>query len=246
MTLRRILYVLKIFPKLSETFIVEELAELRRRGIEVRILSLQPPRAELRHDLVASARLEALACYEPKRFLEVVKEFRPQLLHAHFATEATAQAIELAAEQGVPFTFTAHGYDIHRKAPLDFAARAKAARAVVTVSHANAAYMTQTFGVASSHICIIPCGVDTERFRPLARTFPSAGSKCGKSVELSLSQVRPSRASDFDNQREHHEERVAVTPLIVCVARHVIVKNLGLLLEACSLLVEHGVRFHCV
>src|ERR1043166_7524874 len=102
MTLRRILYVLKIFPKLSETFIVEELAELRRRGIEVRILSLQPPRAELRHDLVASAGLEALVCYEPKRFLEVVKGFRLQLLHAHFATPPTPPPMPLPRPSSCP------------------------------------------------------------------------------------------------------------------------------------------------
>jgi glycosyltransferase involved in cell wall biosynthesis len=211
MTLRRILYVLKIFPKLSETFIVEELAELRRRGIEVRILSLQPPRAELRHDLVASAGLEALVCYEPKRFLEVVKGFRPQLLHAHFATEATAQTIELATEQGIPFTFTAHGYDIHRKAPADLGARAAAASAVVTVSQANAACLAQNFGVPPAHIRVIPCGVDTERFRPLG-TDNSQGS----------------------------------VPVILCVARHVAVKNLGLLLEACARLAERRTSFRCV
>src|ERR1041385_8220288 len=141
MTVRRLAYVLKVFPKLSETFIAEELAELRRRGIELRILSLLPARAGLRHDIVSSAALEQITSYEPKDFLRIVQEFRPQLLHAHFATEATAMAIELATEQGIPFTFTAHGYDIHGKAPPDLGARAAAARAVVTVSQANAAYL---------------------------------------------------------------------------------------------------------
>src|SRR6059036_2019552 len=101
MTVRRIGYVLKIFPKLSETFIAEELVELRRRGIELRILSLEPPRGGLRHEIVTSAGLEQITSYEPKDFLGVLKEFRPQLLHAHFATAATATAIELAAEQGL-------------------------------------------------------------------------------------------------------------------------------------------------
>ena len=211
MLLRRIVYVLKVFPKLSETFVAEELAELRRRGIELRILSLLPPRAGLRHDVVEKAGLEQLTSYEPKDFQAVVKTFRPQLLHAHFATEATAMAIELATEQGMPFTFTAHGYDIHRKAPADFGARAAAARAVVTVSQANASYMAQTFGVPPSRIRIIPCGVDTERFRPAA----AHNSKPG-------------------------------TPLIVCVARQVAVKNLGMALEACSLLAKRGVSFRCV
>src|ERR1051326_3227269 len=134
MLLRRIAYVLKIFPKISETFIVSELAELRRRGVELRILSLQPPRAGLRHECVDGAGLERITCYELQEFSNVIKEFRPQLLHAHFATEATETAIELATEHGIPFTFTAHGYDVHRKAPPDFGRRAAAARAVVTVS----------------------------------------------------------------------------------------------------------------
>jgi glycosyltransferase involved in cell wall biosynthesis len=208
---QRIVYVLKVFPKISETFIAEELAELRRRGIELRILSLLPARAGIRHDIVASSGLEQLTSYGPKDFSSIVEEFRPQLLHAHFATEATAMAIELATEHQLPFTFTAHGYDIHRKAPSDFGARAAAAKAVVTVSQANADYIGRTFGVPSSHIRIVPCGVDTERFQP--------GNTNGLMAE---------------------------TPLIVCVARQVAVKNLGLLLDACSLLAKRGTNFRCV
>jgi glycosyltransferase involved in cell wall biosynthesis len=208
---QRIVYVLKVFPKISETFIAEELAELRRRGIELRILSLLPARAGLRHDIVASAGLEQLTSYEPKDFSGIVQEFRPQLLHAHFATEATAMAIELATEHQLPFTFTAHGYDIHRKAPSDFGARAAAAKAVVTVSQANADYIARTFGVPPSDIRIIPCGVDTERFQPGNADSSTPGA-----------------------------------PLIVCVARQVAVKNLGLLLDACSLLARRGTKFRCV
>src|SRR5882724_10933925 len=131
MSLRRIAYVLKVFPKLSETFVAEELAEVRRRGIEVRIISLSQARSGLRHAIVSEAGLDSITCYPPKDFLAELKEFRPQLLHAHFATEATEAAIELATELELPFTFTAHGYDIHRKAPADFSARAGAAAAVV-------------------------------------------------------------------------------------------------------------------
>ena len=208
MTPRRIAYVLKVFPKISETFIATELAELRRRGIELQILSLERPQAGLRHDFVVNSGLEQITCYEPNDFLAVIRDFRPELLHAHFATEATAAAIELATEQGIPFTFTTHGYDIYRKAPPDFRARAAAARGVVTVSQANADYMTQTFGVPPSHIRVIPCGIDPECFK-------------------------------FS---EHPAKQL---PLIVCVARQVAVKNLGLLLESCALLRNRGVNFRC-
>jgi hypothetical protein len=43
----RIVYVLGIFPKLTETFIANELAEPRRRAVEVRILALRPSGADL-------------------------------------------------------------------------------------------------------------------------------------------------------------------------------------------------------
>ena len=168
MSPQRIAYVLHIFPKLSETFVAGELAELRRRGVAVRILSLLPPRDELQHDLVRRAGLTEVTTYESRRFTEVLDEFQPQLIHAHFATEATAKARELAAQRRVPFTFTAHGYDIRRKPPPDFRERALAARAVVTVSRANAGHIAETFNVPREHIAVIPCGVDTEEFCPAA------------------------------------------------------------------------------
>src|SRR5438445_11421706 len=175
MSPRRIAYVLKVFPKISETFIATELAELRRRGIELRILSLQRPQPGVYHDFIVTSGLEQITLYEPNDFLAVIKDFRPQLLHAHFATEATAAAIELATEQGIPFTFTTHGYDIYRKAPPDFRARAGAARGVVTVSRANADDMAQIFGVPPSHIRVILCGLGTNRFITRQASLPPPG-----------------------------------------------------------------------
>lgn len=211
MTPARIAYVLNIFPKISETFIAGEIAELRRRGIELVILSLLPPRDEPRHEIIGRAGLDRLVEYDASRFGGVLKDFRPDLIHAHFAKEATQAARELSRSAGVPFTFTAHGYDIHRKPPPDFGERAAAAGAVVTVSEANRNYIEKTFGVPREHIHVIPCGVDTERFCP-----------------------RNDLRAD------------STEPLIVCVARHVPVKNLGLLLEACAQLCNRGIAFRCV
>jgi len=208
---RRLAYILNIFPKLSETFIATELAELRRRGIELRIFSLLPPRDEIRHGMVRAAGLDELVSYDVGHFSDLVRRFNPDLLHAHFAKEATARARELSAEIGVPFTFTAHGYDIHRKPPADFRDRAAAAAAVVTVSEVNAAYIVRTFGVPRERIAVVPCGVDTQQFSPdRAAGLPPA------------------------------------PPLVLCVARHVAVKNLGLLLKACAILKVDGVDFRCV
>jgi glycosyltransferase involved in cell wall biosynthesis len=166
MTPRRVAYVVGRFPKLSETFVVGELAELRRRGVDVRVLSLKHPDDEICHDAVHSSGLLERTTYDAVRFREVLDAFRPELVHAHFATEPTAEAMAIAATRRVPFTFTAHGYDVYRKAPPDFAARAAAAAAVVTVSDANRRHLTATLGVREGAVRVIPCGVDTEWFSP--------------------------------------------------------------------------------
>ncbi|MBI2319383.1 MAG: glycosyltransferase [Betaproteobacteria bacterium] len=165
-TIRRIAYVAKMFPKVSETFIANELAEVLRRGIEVRVLSLLPATEELRHGIVSRAGLESRVCYDADRFRAQLAEFRPQLLHAHFATDATAAARELSAELGIPYCFTAHGYDVYRKPPADFGARARQAAALVTVSEANRTHIAERFGVPRERVHVVPCGVDTEFFSP--------------------------------------------------------------------------------
>ncbi|MDH4177163.1 MAG: glycosyltransferase family 4 protein [Thermoleophilia bacterium] len=162
----RLAYVLRVFPKLSETFIVGELAELRRRDVDVRILSLDRPQESLRHRAVAEAGLDSLTTFEIDRFAEELGRFRPTVVHAHFATEPTAFARGIAAARGVPFTFTAHGYDVYRRPPADFHARARDAAGVVTVSEANARHIRDAFGVPSERLRVIPCGIDLARFSP--------------------------------------------------------------------------------
>jgi len=163
----RVAYVVNCFPKLSQTFVETEVAELRRRGVDVRVLSLRPPTEEPRHGIVSD--VDGGVHYDVESFLSGLRSFRPQLVHAHFATEPTAVASELAAEVGAPFTFTAHGYDVYRRPPADFGARAAAAAAVVTVSQANARHIETVHGVDPERITVLPCGVDTRRFSPGAR-----------------------------------------------------------------------------
>ena len=38
--MKRVLYVLRYYPTLSETFVYREIAELEQRGVEVHILAL--------------------------------------------------------------------------------------------------------------------------------------------------------------------------------------------------------------
>lgn len=50
----KVAYVLKRFPRLSETFILNEVLELERQGVEVEILSLLRPPPEPLHDLMSA------------------------------------------------------------------------------------------------------------------------------------------------------------------------------------------------
>ena len=188
----RVAYVVNRFPKLSETFIAGELAEVRRRGIEPRVLSLNRPEDAVQHAIVAEAGLIDRTVYDRDEFSTVLRDFQPDLVHAHFATEPTHAARRLAAELGVPFVFTAHGYDVYRRPPADFADRAAAAAAVVTVSEANAAHLSRVFGISAARLRVIPCGVDTDRFRPGAEKDDPplvvcvAGLRAVKNLEMLL------------------------------------------------------------
>ena len=50
-------YVLKRFPRISETFILNEVLELERQGVPVEIFALREPANEVRHE--ALKRLQA-------------------------------------------------------------------------------------------------------------------------------------------------------------------------------------------
>ena len=167
----RIAYVVNVFPKLSESFIANEIAEVWRRGHEVIILSRRHPTETIRHPIVEQAGLDAVTVYNQHDFESALEKFQPDLIHAHFATRATGCARELATKLRIPFTFTAHRYDIYDKAPQDWYQRAMDAAGVITVSQANIDYINQQFGVPKDYMQLIPCGVNTELFSPNAASI---------------------------------------------------------------------------
>jgi len=203
-------YVCNTFPKVSETFVAGELAELCRRGVDVRIFSRRLPDEAVRHAVVERAGLLARTSYELDAFTEQLREERPQLLHAHFATEPAELARNIAHALGVPFTFTAHAYDIYRRPPADIAERVAAAAAVVTVSEANAAHMVGTLGVPADRLHVIPCGVDLEGFEPPEEASTQPRIVC-------ISRLRPHKnvALLLDACRRLRDDGVAFTVAII-------------------------------
>jgi glycosyltransferase involved in cell wall biosynthesis len=58
-------YVLKVYPRLSETFIVNEILELERRGIRVTVFSLRLPKDGRFHEKLARVRADVVYLPEP-------------------------------------------------------------------------------------------------------------------------------------------------------------------------------------
>ena len=143
----RVGYVLKRFPRLTETFILNEMLELERQGAIVEVFSLREPRDEPRHpDL---ARLNATIHYltsslpadpcEENAFealwrgkpVDKARKLRRQAarissiasavgldhLHAHFASDAATVALIAGQLSAIPVSFTAHARDIYHGTP---------------------------------------------------------------------------------------------------------------------------------
>lgn len=61
-------FILKGYPRLSETFIAQEILALERRGLDIRIWSMRPPREAQRHPV--NAEIRAPVTYLPERLRE--------------------------------------------------------------------------------------------------------------------------------------------------------------------------------
>ncbi|MEO8493621.1 MAG: glycosyltransferase family 4 protein [Planctomycetota bacterium] len=87
-----------------------------------------------------------------------------QHLHAHFASHPAAVAYIIHRLAGIPFSFTAHGSDLHRDRHM-LREKVAAARSVVTISQYNCNVIAQECGDRSlEKIRLIHCGVDTAKF----------------------------------------------------------------------------------
>ena len=87
-------------------------------------------------------------------------------IHAHFATHPAVAALIVHRLTGIPFSFTAHGSDLHvDRRMLD--TKVEAADFAVTISNYNKEIMVRECGENSREkIHVVHCGVDPEIFAP--------------------------------------------------------------------------------
>jgi glycosyltransferase involved in cell wall biosynthesis len=90
-------------------------------------------------------------------------------IHAHFASHPAAAAFIIHRLTGIPYSFTAHGSDLHRDQHM---LREKVADSVftITISNFNKEVIVQACGEQyRDRVLVLRCGVDTTLFRPSLR-----------------------------------------------------------------------------
>ncbi len=164
----RIAVVVSGWPRLSETFALNELLALRRNGMLAAIFatkadgSSQPDHDQL-CDLVVvlpdgTEQQQADCLSAHARTLSISG------VHAYFAHRPAAVAMRAAANLGVPFGFSTHAVDA-RKVTAETLGAQSAAAAVVIACNPDIAGLLVESGIRP---LLIPHGVDVKRFQPEA------------------------------------------------------------------------------
>jgi len=95
-------------------------------------------------------------------------------VHAHFASHPAAAAFVVGRLSGVPWSFTAHGSDLHREQSM-LREKVAEARFAVTISGYNRRFILDRVGEAAApRVHVIHCGVDPAAF-PRRRRDPRTG-----------------------------------------------------------------------
>jgi colanic acid/amylovoran biosynthesis glycosyltransferase len=103
--------------------------------------------------------------------LSWIREFDPDIIHAHWGTFPSTVAWALARLLGKPFGFTCHAHDIFVNDQL-LKEKIESARVPVTISRFNVEWLaTRVTPLARDRMKIIHCGVDLSAlpFRPQGR-----------------------------------------------------------------------------
>jgi glycosyltransferase involved in cell wall biosynthesis len=176
----KITYIVGVFPKLSETFVLSQIAALIERGHEVDIISLTRSGEEKVHDEVVKYDLIAKTHFIIKNSSYIGFELTEKLIssliftdiiHSHFAAEPTNAALKLSRVFNIPYVFTAHAYDLFiNPDATNLRERCDLATRIITVSDYNKKYLLKMLGDdLAGKMEIIRYGIKTDRFKYVAR-----------------------------------------------------------------------------
>ena len=166
-------YVVKTFPKISETFILQEILDLEAQGLDLTIFSLQRPTDDELHPSVSRVRAKIEYFFpqnSPQESPELRQDFQANWLirrllkhgihhvHAHFASEPTGVAERTYRATGIPFSFTAHAKDIYLASEKEIEYKIRQAQFVLTCTDYNTHILER---LSTGHTPIFPALAST-------------------------------------------------------------------------------------
>ena len=121
-----------------------------------------------------------------KSFLQKIKEFRPDVVHAHYGLSGLLANLQ----RKIPVVTTYHGSDINNKQILRFS------KIAIFLSKFNIFVSKKNIAIAGAkrNCDLIPCGVDTQIFKPMDKAECRAKFGFGNDEKLVLF------SSSFDNK----------------------------------------------
>ena len=94
----------------------------------------------------------------------LMKQQNVRHIHAHFASHPAAAAFIIHRLAGIPYSFTAHGSDLHRDQHM-LCEKVREAAFTVTISGYNAQIIRDRCGAAAHDVVVVRSGVDTGVFQ---------------------------------------------------------------------------------
>lgn len=252
----RIGYLLKVFPKVSETFILQEVLDLEALGLDLSVFALEPPTDPITHDMVGQVRASVtylprslgtlhhnpfwahlrLFISSPRRYVSTIQFWRrsteqpswPKFLQA--GSLAAALLNQRIGHLHVHFANapTSVAELAHRLTDIPYS----------MTCHAKDIFLTPpaTLQRKMHHAeFVVTCTEDNRQY--LQRLSDNGTPLLRLYHGLNLAR--------FDRLRHDHPTAPSAIPTIVSVARFREKKGLLTLLHACHLLNVRGYRFHC-
>ncbi|HZP88672.1 MAG TPA: glycosyltransferase [Burkholderiales bacterium] len=245
-------FLVKTFPKLSETFILEEILGLERLGLDLHVYALQRPTDSIQHEAVANVR--ALVSY--------LRPHRQVWLHDLICHLSLALTHPVRYAKGFALA-------LRREEPgrwADFSLACALAKQLIRrrSTHLHAHFVSQPGAVAelAAGLCGIGYSISahakdiyTSSARVLERKLNGARFTvtCTRHNQQYLRSHAPSARQvhamyhgiDAERFRPLPDPARPGRPLILSVGRLRAKKGFGTLIAACALLRERGIAFDC-